>query len=205
MSAISALCKQVLYLDTGHKQDCGATEAVVTAYHDRMLPAIAPTPDLRHVERYGNGQARFTEIRVEVVGRGGEAESVFRTGDDLRIVLELTASEQVVDANVAIILYDPLGLRLVDANTALQGLFLTLEPNGSVRVEFVLCQLLLKPGQYSVGLWMGKRNVCDIDGITYAARFTVEQRAEDIHYDQVFPGPYQCRFQVRVTGIACKQ
>lgn len=200
MGAVAALCGRVLWLDAGKVQLLGKTETVVSSYQDRELSVKEPSADLGAAEHYGNGQARFVGITVEALDREGRVTPVFRTGDGLRIAMKMIAAERVMDANVAVILYDAMGYRLIDVNTALQNIFLTMEAGNTARVEFLLHDLLLRPGQYHVGLWMGKRDVCDMDGVSYAAKVAVEHRAEEVLHDQVFPGPYQCRFDVRMKA-----
>jgi hypothetical protein len=62
-------------------------------------------------------------------------------------------------------------------------------------VRFRLHHLLLKPGAYLAGLWLGQGSVEDIDGITYFTQLQVDLRPEAIKHSEVFPGPYQCEFE----------
>ena len=57
-------------------------------------------------------------------------------------------------------IYDANGYRLIDANTALKGTFLSMQAGQEVVVRFVLTQVLLRPASYYVGLWIGKTRRC---------------------------------------------
>ena len=59
----------------------------------------------------------------------------------------------------------------------------------------------LKPGEYSLGLWLGRTNVEDIDGILHAVSFRVEPDFENIGHTAIFPGVYQCAFDVDMSPI----
>jgi hypothetical protein len=76
-------------------------------------------------------------------------------GSRLRIETRIVCAAPVDSANVGITIYDAGGYRLVDANTAMQGRFVSMQPGDEARVEFTLDDVRLKPGTYLVGLWMG--------------------------------------------------
>ena len=111
--------------------------------------------------------------------------------------MKINAYENIADANVAIIIYDASGYRLIDANTALQNQYISLLAGEEATIRIQLNEILLKPGQYMVGLWIGRSNIEDIDGIQYANSFTVDINPENIQHSQIFPGPYQCKFSVQ--------
>jgi hypothetical protein len=51
---------------------------------------------------------------------------------------------------------------------------------------------------YYIGVWLGRRNVEDIDGITYAKTFAVDVNPEMTEHDQIFPGVYQCEYNCTI-------
>ena len=116
------------------------------------------------------------------------------TGGDLEIELEIISREDIEDVNVAAIIYDVSGVRLLDVNTALKGEFLSLQRGEQARVSFRLRDLLLKPGTYMVGIWLGRGGIEEIDSVKQAASFSVEAPHSRVKHSEVFPGPYQCRF-----------
>jgi hypothetical protein len=81
----------------------------------------------------------------------------------------------------------------------MQGRFVSMQPGDDVRVDFVLDDVRLKPGTYLVGLWMGRGNVEDIDGILYAATLEVEPDPHQLQHSEQFPGSYLCSFQHNVV------
>jgi Wzt C-terminal domain len=123
-------------------------------------------------------------------------------GSRLRIETVIKASAAVESANVGITIYDASAYRLVDANTAMQGRFVSMAAGDEATVEFVLDDLRLKPGTYLVGLWMGRTNAEDIDGILYAATLDVEPDPQELRHSEQFPGAYLCAFNhtVVITG-----
>ena len=175
MSAIAALCNRCLLIDKGKIVRDGDTADVTSFYQSSFYTLTNNTTDLSQIERYGTGKAKFTSIKVSSQGLKGIARAYHIVGDDLKIELDITAEYDIQGANVAIILYDLLGYRLIDANTALQGEFLDMASGQKAHVEFQLHNLLLKPGTYLVGVWLGRANLEDIDGITYVTSLNVEQ------------------------------
>jgi hypothetical protein len=116
------------------------------------------------------------------------------------IEVQIQASSEIRDANVALILYDATGYRLIDVNTALQGEFISLQSGEEASVRFHLRNVLLKPGSYLLGLWLGKSGATgqDIDGITYVTSIKIEPDPEAIVHWQTFPGAYQCQFSHQI-------
>jgi hypothetical protein len=120
-------------------------------------------------------------------------------GSRLRIETRIVAAAPVDSANVGITIYDASGYRLIDANTAMQGRFVSMQAGDEARVDFMLDDVRLKPGTYLVGLWMGRGNVEDIDGILYAATLEVEPDPQQLQHSEQFPGSYLCAFQHSVV------
>ena len=202
MNAIASLCNRCILVDKGAiVRDGDATE--VTAFYQSSFYTLAEnTTDLSDVERYGTGRARFTSIKVTPLGPDHSYRPYLVTGDDLKIELDIAAFADIRGANVAVIIYDSKGFRLIDANTALQNNSLNLDQGHTACVEFQLQNLLLKPGNYLIGLWIGQSAFSeDIDGITYVTSFAVEADLESVEHSIVFPGIYQCRFSHTIRQL----
>ena len=118
-----------------------------------------------------------------------------RTGDDLVITTILKGISAVTDTNVAIIIYDLYGVRLIDANLAIQGQATSFLPNEVKKIQFTLRDVLLKPGEYVLGLWCGIPNV-NIDAIAEAIRFRIDDRLSAKKYSVTFDGVYQCNYDI---------
>jgi hypothetical protein len=61
-------------------------------------------------------------------------------------------------------------------------------------MQFQLHNVLLKPGVYLLGLWLGYGAVQAIDGLTHASTFSVEADPETLMHSETFPGVYQCDY-----------
>jgi lipopolysaccharide transport system ATP-binding protein len=189
MAAVATLCNRGLLIEQGHLKKDGDIGEVIASYQSTVYPAVEQQRDLADIERYGSGRAKFKSVSLHL---NDPQASFLYTGQDLKIAVEIVAESRIEHANVAVIIYDQTGYRLIDANTALKGRFLDLEPGQHAHVEFQLHELLLKPGTYMLGLWLGRGHV--IDGITYATAFSVEADPQTIKHVETFPGIYQCRY-----------
>jgi len=203
MAAIVSLCSRCLLLSQGRMIEDGNTVHVASMYQGGIYASLDNKNDLTAAERYGNGKARFTSLTVTPSGQENGSRNAFVVGRDIEIKTTLTASEKINEANVAIIIYDISGYRVIDINTALKDAFLSLEPHQKACVTFLLRNVLLRPGTYLIGLWTGRPNVEDIDGITYAKSFSMEIDPVEIKHHQVFPGVYQCEFSQSIEVEPC--
>ena len=83
-------------------------------------------------------------------------------------------------------------------NTAQKDEYVRLEPGQRARITFLLRDVLLKPGQYFVGLWLGKHGMGAIDHIEHATSLGVMEGGENQHY-VIYPGVYLCRFKQNIS------
>jgi lipopolysaccharide transport system ATP-binding protein len=201
LSAITSLCHQCMLLENGNLITKGSVTKIVSLYQEMQYVGVSQARDLSHSERRGNGKAIFTSIGLAPFGKGGQSQLTLRTGESLKVDLKILSLKQIKDANVALIIYDSTGYRLIDVNTALRGQFISLNPDQKADVQFHLSNLLLRPGRYLVGLWLGRGGVENIDDISYATSFTVEADAQALIHTETFPGPYQCAFTQTIKMI----
>lgn len=201
MGAIVSLCSRCILIEDGRIIKDGEVNEVASYYQSTLYSSTDDVSDLTDVERYGSGKAKFTSVSLSYQETDGTPLSVMRTGKRLSVELNIKASEEIRDANVAMIIYDATGYRLIDANMALQGKFLSLQPGEEASVLFQLKNVLLKPGSYLLGIWIGRSGAIgqDIDGITYVTSIKIEPDPEAIVHWQMFPGAYQCEFSHEVT------
>jgi lipopolysaccharide transport system ATP-binding protein len=199
MGAVVSLCSRAILLDAGRLVLDADPITVAARYQATLASAPADTTDLSSAEHFGSGKARFVSLRFAPERHDGSPRAIACPGSRLRVQVRIVAASAVDSANVGITIYDASGYRLVDANTAMQGRFVSLAPGDDAQVEFALEDLRLKPGTYLVGLWMGRGNVEDIDGILYAATLDVEPDTEQLQHSEQFPGPYLCVFRHSVT------
>jgi lipopolysaccharide transport system ATP-binding protein len=198
MGAVVSLCSRAVLLDAGHLL-LDSDPITVAARYQATLTAPAQTTDLATAEHFGSGKARFVALRLVPERRDGVTRATMCPGSRLRIETRIEAYAPVESANVGITIYDAAGYRLVDANTAMQGRFVSMAPGDEARVAFTLDDVRLKPGTYLVGVWMGRTNTEDIDGILYATTLEVEPDPQQLRHSEQFPGAYLCAFEHSVA------
>lgn len=196
MSAINALCSRCILLDKGKVVMNGRTAEVTAYYHSTALTSREVIEDLRNLPRTGNGKAKFTSIKIRGIGENGEKLPVPVTGGKIVIDTTVEAYNDIKEANLAIIIYDSNGYRLIDVNTALKGIFVTIPAGKIFKAQFLLHDVLLKPSTYLVGLWLGKGGVEEYDHIEYAVPLNITENPSLIKHVELFPGPYMCKFEV---------
>jgi lipopolysaccharide transport system ATP-binding protein len=199
MGAVVSLCSRAVLLDGGHLVVDSDPISVAARYQANLAAAPTETSDLSGAEHFGTGKARFVSLKFVPERRDGTTREMMCPGSRLRIETRLVASATIESANVGITIYDASGYRLIDANTAMQGRFVSMAAGDEARVDFMLDDVRLKPGTYLVGLWMGRTNAEDIDGILYAATLEVEPDPAQLQHSEQFPGAYLCGFQHSVV------
>ena len=200
MSTILGLTSRCLLLSKGALVKQGPAREVIGTYQKVITSGSLDNTDLKDHDRYGTGAGRFLSIAMKAMDREGNNLDMPLTGCDLLFEIVVEAIEDIKSANVALILYDDLGNRIVDANTLLKGECITIRAGKEAKVTFRLKNVRLRPGMYSAGLWLGIANVGDFDGIQCATSFQMEAAREDILYAEPFPGVYSCEFEHKITS-----
>jgi len=197
ITAINALCSRCITLDRGAVEfDGSATEA--TARYSAQFLDIFDGSDLSTRPRKGNGKAIFTSVCVRPLDSAGHPLDMAVPGCDLAVTIELKCESDFAPANLAIIFYDSTGYRVIDANTAQKGEFVSLQAGQTARAAFLLREVLLRPGKYLVGLWLGRPFMEIIDDIEYATSLDFIEGEESRRHTEMFPGIYLCQFEQNV-------
>jgi lipopolysaccharide transport system ATP-binding protein len=199
LAAVNALCPRSVLIEGGKIVMDGPTSEVTAAYHIRSSGAADKGTDLTDRVRIGTGKAYFKTLVLRPLGAHGEQLPVAQTGCDLVIDLTIEARADLPPSNVGVTIYDGGGFRLVDVNMNQKGEFLRLQSGEQATVQFVVRELLLKPGTYIVGLWLGRNNIEHTDLIEYAATLEVAPDRQTQVHSVVYPGPYLCRFETSVS------
>jgi lipopolysaccharide transport system ATP-binding protein len=194
MGAINALCSRCIILDGGAIEFDGRTTEATARYYAESL-AVSGSSDLSTRPRTGNGKARFSSLSLEPVDASGRPLEAACPGCDLRITVTLQCQTGFAPANLALIFYDSTGHRIIDANTAQQGEFVSLQSGQTARATFLLREVLLRPGKYLVGLWLGRAGMETIDDVEYASSLDFIESEETTRHTEIFPGTYLCRFE----------
>jgi lipopolysaccharide transport system ATP-binding protein len=201
MAAVVSLCNRALLLESGQIAVDGPAAEVASVYQTESIGVESNQTDLSEMPHKGSGKARFTSIKTFATDQSNGLSNTLTSGDDLMIETTIKCSTKVVDSNVAIIIYDANGYRLIDANTALKGTFLSMEAGQEVVVRFTLSEVLLRPASYYVGLWIGRGGIEEIDSVDYARRIDVVPNTAMIKHTETFPGVYRCNFSADVEKI----
>jgi lipopolysaccharide transport system ATP-binding protein len=195
MAAINALCSRCVLLEHGIVAFDGSAANASARYYEKSLHTANAGENLLDRPREGNGKARFTSVAVQPLNEEGEELKVAYPGCSLQIEIELECMQGFADCNLALIFYDVNGYRLIDTNTAQKGQFISLSAGQKGRARFLLRELLLRPGTYFVGLFLGRSLMELVDYIEHAVTFQVVESEETNKYSEIYPGTYLCRFE----------
>jgi lipopolysaccharide transport system ATP-binding protein len=197
--AITALCSRCIVMESGSISFAGPTLEATTRYYVDSLNLNGDGLDLLSRPREGNGKARFTSISIQPLNFEGKPIEAATPGCDLRLDIELRCERSFSDCLLAVIFYDSNGYRVIDTNTAQKGKFLSLTAGQSARASFLLREVLLKPGKYFVGLWLGRHGMETLDHIEHATTVDVLESEETSQHSVIYPGVYLCRFEQKVS------
>jgi lipopolysaccharide transport system ATP-binding protein len=193
LPTVLALCGRSLYLEKGRLVASGPTTEIAALYQKRTAPVTVPE-DFRTRQLYGNGKARFQDLRVYSRNDSGAECPYLVSGQDLWVETTLKANEPIADAVVSIYIYAPSGERVIDASLAMRNDHVSLAPGETAAVRFHLRNVLLNPDTYSIGIWIGRINVDDIDYHQCACNLVVESDPHAPQGVQRYPGYYLCRW-----------
>ena len=185
-------------LECGGIEFDGPTDKATARYYAESLN-VSNGPDLSDRKREGTGKARFMSISIEARDADGHLLSVACPGCNLSIDVEIECKSGFAHANLAITFYDSNGSRIIDANTAQKGDFVMLKAGQVARANFRLQEVLLKPGKYLIGLWIGREGVESIDHVEHATTMDFAENEETSGHPVLYPGTYLCRFEEHVS------
>lgn len=198
LSAVTSLCTRGILLKGG-RVHLDAPVAEIAAEYQRLARAgMSEDGQLGHASRSGSGAARFTHLESKPLSRTGEPLALATTGSDLRFDVQIDAARSINAASVRLTVADQNSYALVDVGTELAS-SLTLEAGESARVSFRLRELLLRPGLYTVGLWLGRSEADVYDAIEYASPLEIASGADDALRGGTSTGAYVCRCDVELS------
>lgn len=198
MPTIQSLSKKVILLLNGLLIHYGETYQVLKSFQDSFTTGLLGQTELSSTEHYGNGVAKFRSIHIRSLDELGNYINIPLIGCDLEFSIEIEAYQELHDIRVDLAIYDNIANRLIDVSTLIKGVSVNLTINLINEVKFLIKNVRLKPGEYTVGLWMGITNMCDIDGVRYATSFKMAANRENILFTTSFPGVYSCEFECYV-------
>jgi lipopolysaccharide transport system ATP-binding protein len=194
MAAINALCSRCVLMERGRIIFDGPTTAATERYYSDAIK-MGGNGNLIERPREGNGKGRFRSVKIQPLSPAGEELEFAYPGCDLRVEIDVECERSFADCNLALIFYDMNGYRVIDTNTAQKGQFVSLGAGQKGRARFLLRELLLRPGTYFVGLFLGRSLMELVDYIEHAVTFHVVESEETSKYSEIYPGTYLCRFE----------
>jgi lipopolysaccharide transport system ATP-binding protein len=195
MAAINALSSRVVMMKDGGIVFDGPAAEATARYYAESLEIAERGASLLDMAREGNGKAVFSSVSIQPLSANGEHLEVAHPGCDLSIEVELECRSGINDCNVAVILYDMNGFRVIDTNTGQKGEYVSMMPGQSARARFLLREVLLRPGKYFVGLWLGRHTLECVDHLEHAATLDVMEGEDTAKHGITYPGVYLCRFE----------
>jgi lipopolysaccharide transport system ATP-binding protein len=155
LEAVQRLCSHCLLLDRGRVQCHGETPSVIAQYlgTNTQFAAAATWIDLANAVREGSGAARFVQLRFSS-GNDRSSAQPYSNGP-LEFDLAIDANEPLRVQSIAVGIRDDVGRKLVNADTGALGQIIPLLAGRSI-VRLRIESLHLKPGIYTVALWLAR-------------------------------------------------
>jgi hypothetical protein len=179
----------------------GATGEATARYYAESLEIAESGADLLNFPREGNDKARFSSLTIKPLSPRGEPLEVPEPGCDLSIETEVVCRTGIEDCLVAVIFYDMNGTRVLDTNTAQKGQYVSMSAGQKARAHFLLRDVLLRPGKYFIGLWLGRLTMETVDHIEHAATLDFMEGEANSKDGNTYPGVYLCRFENSVEML----
>jgi len=155
LEAVQRLCGRSVLLDRGRLRACGDTATVVAQYLGAETPFAAAGKwiDVAGAAREGTGEVRVVEVRF-TSGDARAAGQLYADGPaEFELAIEAVGARRV--QSIALGIRDPVGQKLVNVDLAALGETFTL-PEGRSVVRVRIEELHLKPGTYTVALWIAR-------------------------------------------------
>jgi lipopolysaccharide transport system ATP-binding protein len=158
MDLIPSLCNRAVLLHRGQVMSDGNTREVLASYI-HSVRTESSSGDLLTARRSGDGRALFTTISL-VDEQGTELVS-HKSGEDLRLHIEVEAQEDIKDVALSVILQSIYGSRLITGWTREVGFPVNLR-KGKNAFQCRFRKARLRPGhRVVVGLWMATQSIID--------------------------------------------
>lgn len=136
-----------------------------------------PAVPEKRIERWGNGHARI--VHIESMDASGEFQNVFKTGDTIVLNIDIQVYENVEDVTFGIGIFRADGVQCFGTNTTIdkcQKRSLT----QSGRLEIILRDCLLLPGEYSIDIAIQYGVGLPVDYFTKAYKFNMYSPVLDV-------------------------
>lgn len=190
LAAVTALCTRGILLKGGRVHLDAPVDQVAAEYQRLARAGMSEDGRLDHVSRAGSGIARFTRLESAALSPLGEVLPVLTSGGDLRFEVGITTRQSFKDASARLFIADPNTYRLIEVSADR----ISLDAGENARICFHLKDVLLRPGLYTVGLWLGRSEADVYDSIEYAAPLELAVGSDSL----TGSGVYNCRCDIDV-------
>ncbi len=153
IDAIQRLCSQCVILQRGKLIAQGDTDRLIARYLSSNIFKASPKQwiDLSQVSRIGTGEAYFEKIQYNSLNELAEFQAY--SNGSLQFLIEIFSDSSRIVNSLAIVLFDQLGNKLVNADSIEIGHAINLQ-KGHNTFQLKIENLYLKAGVYTVGLWL---------------------------------------------------
>lgn len=174
LALVRRLCRRALWLREGKAVEIGDPPTVIDAYLTEVGRA---EPEERQKNRYGDGRARITSVRV--IDSSGDPISTVPGGAYAAIELAVETEELLTDFAFGIALRHLDGTLVYGTNTELEG-YRPGQWTGPVVVTFILDPCAMTPGTYVLDAAVHSRGGEPYDFWHRCVTFRVRDEIQDI-------------------------
>lgn len=195
LTSVRRLCNRSVLMSKGQAINVGLTSDIVSEYlaRESVLTPPGETIDLSTARRKGNGVAKIDRLTFD----GGPDGAPVMSGGPLHARLEVTAQHAVVTDSVAVIISDRTGMRLMNADTVKLGRPVELGA-GPNDLRMTIKSVNLQPGNYTLGLWLGRWPDTAYDAVDMACDIEVVPNPVDGSVRPVSDGVVRCELDLEV-------
>jgi lipopolysaccharide transport system ATP-binding protein len=190
LAAVTALCTRGILLKGGRVHLDAPISEIASEYQRLARAGMSEDGRLDHVSRSGSGVARFIHLESMALSPAGDPLPVLTSGADLCFSATVATRQSIKDATARLFIADPNTYRLIEVSADR----LSLDADESVRIDFRLRDVLLRPGLYTVGLWLGRSEADVYDSVEYAAPLELAVGGDV----GVGGGVYACRSEIQI-------
>jgi lipopolysaccharide transport system ATP-binding protein len=198
MNVIQRLCNRTVLIDNGKVISIGKTEDVVKSYINNTQEGTRPDQwiDILKVRRSSHEVpvAYFTQIRYS--SKNPDLNFMPYSDGPLEMQLRIHSDASRSINGLAISLWDKYGTLLVNVDSLTLGKSINLSA-GENEILFNISQLHLKPGIYTVGLWLYNPPHQVIDRFDQALKIEVIDRGiQEFGRPPATDGSVTCQFTI---------
>ncbi len=199
---VSRLCTHCVFMERGQVKSFGPTAEIIAQYHGHKHGLRRPGEwiELNTLPRTGTGRATFHRVRFRnssAANGSSDAQKIY-SHSRLNVDLEVMANEAFTAHSLAVTIFSPSGIKLMNYDTVSTGDLVRLRP-GLNRFQLHTDELPLNAGNYTVGFWLeSHRGAPPVDWIESAFQIEVSSPPDtDVWKKPLSDGHVVSSFQLR--------